>query len=135
MEIANETQRPITIHCVQAWGQLLNTLSQTRVNHSPPFILHSFGGSHEIVPPLIKLGAFFSIGINIPPKSIQAVSKEIPWDRLLVETDGPTSSDTGEWIHVDIQIVCEQIALLRGVTKEEVARITGNNFKRLFRLK
>lgn len=80
-----------SIHCLQAWGRLLDLL---RAGPRPArgFVLHSFGGPVEIVLPLAKLGAFFSLpGYFAHERKARQreTFKSVPRDRLLIETDAP----------------------------------------------
>lgn len=91
LSLAAERERPISIHCLQAWGPLLECLG----NHPRPkrgFLLHSYGGSAELVPQLAKLGAWFSFsGHFLHPRKAKTreAFRHVPADRLLVETDAP----------------------------------------------
>lgn len=89
--LARAIGRPVTIHCLRAWGLLLEELRQ-----APPlpagFIVHAFGGSADIVRPLVDLGAYFSFagGILDPKRSrAQEALLRVPSHRLLIETDSP----------------------------------------------
>jgi len=91
LALAREYERPITIHCLHAWQPLTQALRE-----SPPpscgFLLHAFGGSHELMKQLTDLGAYFSFNPSFlhPNRTKKrAVYAEVPVDRLLVETDAP----------------------------------------------
>jgi TatD DNase family protein len=60
LRIAAERDLPVSIHCLQAWGRLLELL---RAGPRPRcgFVLHSFGGPKEMIPELARLGAYFSL--------------------------------------------------------------------------
>jgi len=80
----------MTIHALKAWEPLFATFEEER----PPekFLLHSFGGSPELVKRLADLGAWFSFsGSFLQPRKAKVVEafKFVPQDRLLVETDAP----------------------------------------------
>ena len=91
LQIAAARNLPVSIHCLQAWGRLLELLH----NHPCPargFVLHSFGGSAEIIPALAKLGAYFSFpGYLLHERKLKQreTFKHVPPDRLLIETDAP----------------------------------------------
>ena len=91
LQIAVERNLPVSIHCLQAWGRLLELLQ----NHPRPargFVLHSFGGAAEMIPALAKLGAYFSFpGYFLHARKLKQreIFKQVPADRLLVETDAP----------------------------------------------
>lgn len=92
LELAAKRNCPITIHCVRAWGMMLKIL-ESQPLPACGFILHSYGGSAELVPQLVKLGAYFSFsGSILYPKMQKAreVFRHIPADRLLIETDAPS---------------------------------------------
>ena len=89
--LAAERNLPVSIHCLQAWGRLLEIL-QTTPRPECGFVLHSFGGSQELVAPLTELGAYFSIPgyFAHERKGRQRETfKRVPPDRLLIETDAP----------------------------------------------
>eukprot|EP00250_Pteridium_aquilinum_P030376 c411_g1_i1 orf=228-1139(-) len=89
--LAKELRRPISVHCVRAFGELQDTLKELG-----PFpdgvILHSFLGSAEMVHPLAKHGAFFSFSgflTSLSTKKAKKMLQEVPLDRILLETDAP----------------------------------------------
>ncbi|XP_021858390.2 uncharacterized protein [Spinacia oleracea] len=91
LELAKELRRPASVHCVRAFGDLLDVMKATG-----PFpdgvILHSYLGSAEMVPELARLGAYFSFsGFLMSMKSQKArkMLKAVPSDRILLETDAP----------------------------------------------
>jgi TatD DNase family protein len=91
LRLAAERNIPVSIHCLQAWGRLLEIL-MSEPKPACGFLLHSFGGSAELVGPLTKLGAYFSISgyFAHEQKPRQRESfRRVPLDRLLIETDAP----------------------------------------------
>ena len=71
LRLAREMNRPVTIHCLKAWGVLIDMLSELP---PPRFLLHSFGGSLETARRLIPLGAWFSIsGHFLHPRKAAAL--------------------------------------------------------------
>ncbi|YCM45489.1 TatD family hydrolase [Verrucomicrobiaceae bacterium 227] len=90
LNLALELGRPLTIHCLKAWGPLLSELREASA--LPKFLLHSYGGSRETANELLKLGAFFSFsGYFLHPRKekTRAIFASLPPDRILVETDAP----------------------------------------------
>ncbi|MCU0748106.1 MAG: TatD family hydrolase [Akkermansiaceae bacterium] len=90
LRIARETGRPPTIHCLKAWGALMDAFDE----ETPPdrFLMHSYGGSIEFARQLIPLGACFSFsGYFLHPKKAKVldVFRQLPMDRILLETDAP----------------------------------------------
>ena len=91
LRIAAERNLPASIHCLKAWGRLLELLEQGPIP-ARGFLLHSYGGSIEMIAPLAKLGAYFSFpGYYMrEAKSWQRDAfTQVPPDRLLIETDAP----------------------------------------------
>jgi TatD DNase family protein len=94
LRLAAKRNLPVSIHCLQAWGKLLELL---RSEPRPPcgFVLHSFGGPQEMIEPLAELGAYFSLPgyFAHERKSKQREAfLHVPPDRLLIETDAPDQS-------------------------------------------
>lgn len=94
LRLARERSLAITVHALKAWGPLLESLGK-----EPPsatgFLLHSFGGSPELVTQLAPLGAHFSFSgyfLHSQKSSVIEAYREVPSDRLMVETDAPEMS-------------------------------------------
>ncbi len=91
LQLARELHRPVSIHCRQAWGRLLELLD----HHGWPengLMFHSFSGPKELVPSLTRHGAYCSFSGSIThPRNIRGrkALAAVPLDRLLIETDAP----------------------------------------------
>lgn len=94
LKLAREIQRPIAIHCVRAWGALLECLKEIRLPKKS-FMIHSFNGSRQIMEELVRLGAFISYSSIEREKQID-IFKATPTDRILIETDFPPPSFISE---------------------------------------
>jgi TatD DNase family protein len=148
LALAAELNRPASIHCVQAFGAVLDVL---RAGPRPArgFLLHGYAGPPEMVKPFTDLGAYFSFNIELlEPRRRHRLEnfRVIPADRLLVETDAPTkpppaalnryplpAATEGEVNHpANLIVAYEQLALLRGVSLEALAAGVEQNFRRLF---
>lgn len=91
LQLAKMLKRPASIHCVRAFGDLLDILKS-----EGPFpagvLLHSFLGSAELVPEFAKLGAYFSFSgflMSMKESKAKKMLKSVPHDRILLETDAP----------------------------------------------
>lgn len=91
LQLAKELNKPASVHCVRAFGDLLEILKS-----EGPFpaglILHSFLGSAEMVPELSKLGAYFSFSgflMSMKQSKAKKMLKSVPHERILLETDAP----------------------------------------------
>lgn len=148
LALAAELDRAASIHCVQAFGALLDVLKAT-LRPARGFLLHGYGGPAEMVKPFADLGAYFSFNVELLQPRMKdrlANFKTIPADRLLVETDAPTkpppadldrfplpSPDGAEVNHpANIVVAYEQLAALRGIPLESLATQVERNFQRLF---
>jgi TatD DNase family protein len=90
LQLAREMRRPVTIHCLKAWGPLFETFAECPP--PPRFLMHSFGGSIETARRLLPLGAYFSFsGHFLHPRkaAVLEVFRQLPHDRILLETDAP----------------------------------------------
>ncbi|QHI70032.1 TatD family hydrolase [Tichowtungia aerotolerans] len=130
LELATILGRPVAVHCVQAWGRMLEIL---RGFPKPKKILHAFGGAVELIPELTRLNCWFSFCgsvINPNAKRVRAAAAAVPDERLLVETDSPDFPPAGcpapnepaNLIHV-----VRAVAELRDVSVERIASLTGSN--------
>uniref|UniRef100_A0A5B7AMB8 Putative deoxyribonuclease tatdn3 n=2 Tax=Davidia involucrata TaxID=16924 RepID=A0A5B7AMB8_DAVIN len=101
LELAKELKRPASIHCVRAFGDLLQIMKSVG-----PFpagvILHSYLGSAEMVPEFADLGAYFSFSgflMSMKESKAKRILKSVPAERILLETDAPDalpkSNDSG----------------------------------------
>ena len=91
LRLAAERNRPASIHCLQAWGRL-QELMQENPRPACGWMLHSFGGSMEMIPGLARQGAYFSFPgyfLHACKHRQREVFKHVPRNRLLIETDSP----------------------------------------------
>ncbi len=91
LALAARLDRPVSIHCLKAWGRLFEILSSEKLP-SRGFLLHSYGGPAEMVDDFARLGAYFSFsGYFAQPRKVKQreTFQRMPADRLLMETDAP----------------------------------------------
>ena len=91
LQLAAQRNLPVSIHCLQAWGRMLELL-QKNPRPERGFVLHSFGGPAEMIPAFAKLGAYFSFpGYFLHERKLKQreTFRHVPTDRLLIETDAP----------------------------------------------
>ncbi len=149
LRLAAELNRAASIHCVQAFGALADVLRATQ-RPARGFLIHGYGGPAEMIPEFVKLGAYFSFNIELlQPRLAARLAnfKNIPADRLLVETDAPTkpppddrnrfplppAADGSPVNHpANIAVAYEALAELRGLPLEALAALVEKNFTRLF---
>lgn len=148
MEIAVKLDRPVTIHCLRAWG-LLDELLHAQTLPRRGFLLHSYGGSRDLVPKLARLGGYFSLSpyfCHERKASQLETFAHVPLDRLLAETDAPDMwppdalnkhpllDVAGKPLNHPANLLQSYQALadLRGMPLESLAAQLEKNFNRLF---
>jgi TatD DNase family protein len=151
LRLAAERALPVSIHCLQAWGPLLEILQR---EPRPPggFLLHSYGGAPELIPDLVKLGAYFSLPGYFARERQgrrRQTFRRVPLERLLIETDAPDQplpDDRNSFPLFDaggkpvnhpanLRAVYEFAAEWLGLPMEALAARIEANFLRLFALK
>jgi TatD DNase family protein len=149
LERAARENRPASIHCLEAFGLMLETLQST-ARPERGFLLHAFSGSVEMVKNFARLGAYFSFnGSFLDPRKqrLRAVYEAVPLDRLLVETDAPAmrlpaplekypalTAPTGQLANHPANITATYVGLSewRGLDVPGLAARVEENFRRLF---
>jgi TatD DNase family protein len=94
LRLASERNLPVSIHCLQTWGRLLEIL-QAEPRPAGGFLLHSYGGPAEMVKAFAALGAYFSLPGYYAHERKQRqreTFRQIPLERFLIETDAPDQS-------------------------------------------
>lgn len=89
--LAQDGDRPLSVHCLEAWGATKECLKEADLPKRG-FLLHSYGGSREMVREFADLDAYFSFsGYFLTPRKegTREAFRAVPSDRLLVETDAP----------------------------------------------
>lgn len=143
LRIAREMHRAATIHCLKAWGALFDAFDE-----SPPpprFLMHSFGGSLDTARRLIPLGAYFSFsGYFLQPRKSATVEvfRQLPKDRILLETDAPDMLPPEEVIThpltekrnhpANLPAIGEALARALDMGADQLADLTRENARRCF---
>ena len=139
MALAEKLNVPVIIHDREAHGDCLEMVKRFP---NVKGVFHSFSGSAEMALELVKLGWYISFSGTVTFKNAKKPKEAavvVPSDRILIETDAPYLAPTphrGELNRSSyVQLTAEELARLRGVSLEEIERITTENAKRLFRIK
>ena len=150
LALAAEHDLPLSIHCLQAWGPLIEIL---RANHLPArgFLLHSYAGPAELVPELAELGARFSFSgyfLRKNKEKTRAAFRQVPFDRLLVETDAPDMLPPDQHIEsllrdhegrslnhpANLPRIVRGLAQIMGQDEADLRALLADNFQRFFGL-
>ena len=143
LALARERRLPLTIHALKAWEPLFDAFA----TEAPPekFLLHSFGGSPELVKRLAAMGASFSFsGHFLHPQKAKVLDafKTVPPDRLLLETDAPDMLPPEEFIThplpdgqnhpANLPRIAAALAAALETSPHHLAEITTANHARFF---
>lgn len=138
IELALESNKPVIIHCREAYNDLINILG-TRKNLKG--VVHCFSGNLDEANEIVKRGFYLGItGVITFPKSkkLYDVVKNISMEHILIETDCPYMSPEplrGKRNEpANVYFIAEAISKITNFTLEDVARITTYNAKHLFNL-
>ncbi|MGH6682800.1 MAG: TatD family hydrolase, partial [Pseudolabrys sp.] len=137
---ARETGLPLVIHSRDCDADMAKILEEETGKGAFPAVLHCFTGSRDLAFKGIELGLHVSFtGILTFKRSddLRAIARELPADRILVETDAPYLAPLpyrGKRCEPAYTVeTAKVLAQTRGVSLDEIARQTTENFFRLFR--
>lgn len=142
LQSARELKLPVIVHTREAEKETVEILRDEWLGSNLPGIMHCFSGTEGLAKQCLGLGFMISFSGIITFKKadeLRAVALEVPLDRLLIETDCPYLTPVphrgkrNEPAFVTQVAAC--LAGLRGITVEEIATFTTQNFLRIFQLK
>lgn len=90
VQSANEIGKPMIIHCVRAWEEVLHLLQQQR--NRVPVIFHGFNKNRAIAQRIINRGYYVSFGKSLEKLAIREVLAALPPDKIFLETDAAAVS-------------------------------------------
>ncbi|MEI7805454.1 MAG: TatD family hydrolase [Hyphomicrobiales bacterium] len=136
---ARVTKLPLVIHSREADADMARILEEETAKGAFPAVLHCFTGSRELAMRGITLGLYVSFtGILTFKNSadLRSIAAELPADRILVETDAPYLAPLpfrGKRNEPSYVVeTAKVLADVRGVSMDEIALQTTENFYRLF---
>lgn len=139
LETALEENVPVIIHSRSSENEIMSVINEVSDKYSG--VVHCYAGSIAMAHTLIEKGFYISFTGSITYKNNdrEAVVKEIPLEHMLLETDSPFLTpvpNRGKRNDPsNLKYIAEKIALIKGVTVEEVARVTTENSNKLFKIK
>lgn len=139
LQASQQTGLPIIIHTRDAREETLELLRQYPLQAAG--VMHCFTETWEMAEAAIELGFYISFSGIVTFKSadeLREVVRRVPLDRILVETDSPWLAPVphrGKQNEPQyVREVAETVADVKGVSLEQLAEITTQNFHRLFRI-
>jgi TatD DNase family protein len=137
---ARATGLPLVIHARDADADVAHILEEETARGTFSFVLHCFTGAPELARRGIALGGFVSFSGVLTFKNsgaLRDVARQVPLDRLLVETDAPylapeplrgRTNEPANVVHT-----AARLAAVREMSVDEMAQVTTENFLRLFK--
>lgn len=136
IELARELNLPYIVHDRDAHRDAMEVIKSTGYYNG---VFHCYSGSAEMAKELIDLGFYISFAGPLTfknGKKPQEVAKEIPIEKIFIETDSPyLTPEPHRGKRNDssyVRFVCEKLADIKGISLEEAARITKENGKNFF---
>jgi TatD DNase family protein len=118
--ISEELMKPVVIHCVRAWDELLSV--KKKLKPKRPWLVHGFRGNVQLANQLLTKGMYLSFWFDfiLRPESGDLL-RQLPTDRIFLETDGA---------EVDIRIIYDKVAADLNLSINELKLIILKNFNR-----
>ncbi|MFE3849222.1 TatD family hydrolase [Flavobacterium sp. LB3P45] len=127
--LAQKYQKPVVIHCVAAFQELIETVK--KLNITVPILIHGFSKSEQLAKQLLENGFYISFGKYLLQSrsfgtELELVFKNMPNGRFFLETDT---------VEEGIETVYELAAKYKGVSVEEMQNLVNDNFSNVFKIK
>lgn len=119
IELAQQLKKPLIIHCVRAYNECIQLLKSSQV----PVVYHGFNRNQHIATSIIESGAYLSFGAALFKEALHPIFKNIPLDRVFLETDDAS---------ISIEEIYKKAAIIRDIPLEELILQLENNFKHVF---
>ncbi|WP_310446404.1 TatD family hydrolase [Thiobacillus sp.] len=138
LKIARDFDLPVLLHCRKSSDELLKHLRQIKL---PGGIAHAFNGSAQQAAEFIKLGFKLGFGGAFTwPRAnhLRRLAAELPLESIVLETDSPDMPPV--WIGQgrnapgELPRIAAELALLRGMTVEDIAAATTRNARERLKL-
>ncbi|RPH33763.1 MAG: hydrolase TatD [Bacteroidales bacterium] len=122
--IAEKSQKPVIIHCVRAWVELLDV--RKRLKPSMPWAIHGFRGQSELAKQLLNFGIYLSFGPETlnASEGLQEAIRTVPLDRIFIETDDAD---------VSLKYLYTTVSKIKSVTYRDLDEQINYNFAEFFK--
>lgn len=138
LRLAQEVSLPVVVHSREAEEETLKILQEESASDTGG-VIHCFSGSREMAMRALKLGFFISFSGSLTFKNsgkLREIARDIPVEKMLIETDcpylapQPVRGKRNEPAYV--RYVAETLSEIKGLSAEDIARITRHNALQLF---
>ena len=138
IEASIETNKPLIVHSRDAEKETFDILNEYK-NKNLKILMHCFTGSKEFSEKLLTLNSYFSASGIITFKNsldLQNTFKSLPMDNILIETDSPFLAPVPKRGKKNepsfIDFTAAKLAEIKNLSKEDLVKITTDNFNKLF---
>jgi len=134
LNLAKDLQLPAIFHCRMAHDDLIEMLSGCEGLEG---VIHCFTGNLKQAKKYLEMGLYLGFNGIVFKLDLEGVIKQTPLDKILIETDCPyltPPSIEGRNEPLYVKYVVERIAKIKNLSYEEIAKITTENAKKLFKL-
>lgn len=140
LQLAAEVDMPVVIHSREAAADTMRIMKE---NHAERIggVVHCYSYSAELAKEFVKMGFYIGIGGVLTFKNARKlveVAREIPLERLLLETDCPYLAPVPfrgkRNSSLYLPYVVEKLAQIKEISGEEVIRVTEENAEKMYRL-
>lgn len=126
IKIANTIKKPLIIHCVKAFNELINCLNMN--DNQVPVIVHGFNNNENIARVLVDQGCYFSFGkalLGYESNAAKAI-KNVGRKNFFLETDDAD---------ISIKYIYKKASELLGIDEEIIKQQLQSNFETVFKMK
>ena len=120
---ANEINKPLIIHCVQAFSELGNLLK--KYNNKTPVIFHGFNKNSRIAEKMLNDGHYLSFGKSILQLRNKVIFEQVPLDHIFLETDET---------NISIQEIYKEAAAIKNISLETLSLQIKKNVQLVFNI-
>ena len=122
VNIANRNRKPVVIHCVRAWDELMD--AHRKLKPVKPWLVHGFRGKKELALQLISRGMYLSFWFDFAIRQESGeLLRSLPKSRIFLETDGAD---------VNIRDIYQKVSGDLALSIEELKKIILENYRALF---
>ncbi|KAJ3281433.1 putative deoxyribonuclease tatdn3 [Borealophlyctis nickersoniae] len=131
-QLARDLSLPLNVHSRNAGHHAIDIL---RESNAPPSLLHAFDGRPAHAMRAVQMGCMLSVApIVVRSPQLRKLVETVPLDALVLETDSPAlaAEKGGRNTPLELRVACEAVAEIKGVSVDDVARMTTENARKLF---
>ena len=122
LEIVKLTNKPIVLHCVAAFDELIAIKKELKISN--PMLIHGFSKNEQVAKSLLNNGFYLSFGkYLLRNPDLEKVFTFAPENQILLETDT---------IEESIYEVYKKAASIKGISIEDMKTIVFTNFSKIF---